>query len=79
MSNQKNSPDTMSLYVRGAIIGAALGLVTAMLYRRAVDEAADGEVNDFSLSVGDMIKLAVLLVGVVRQIAELGSERGKDS
>jgi|GEM_PF-4846665 len=73
---EKTTPNSGNgIYIRGAVIGAILGMISVFLYQRAVDE---DDSSDGSLSVKDMMQLGLILIGVVRQIAELGSKSGKD-
>lgn len=66
-----------SLYISGAILGLILGLVSVYFYDRAKTENNPDQ-QAANLDVSGMIKLGLLLMGVVRQIAELGAENGKD-
>jgi hypothetical protein len=55
----------------GALIGAATGLIGAMLlYRRAEDEG-----KELSISTGDGVRLGVMLVGLLRAVAGLADEK----
>lgn len=72
--NRRNS----RVYVVGATLGLVLGLVSAHMYKRAVEENAENPEN-VSLSVGELISMALLLLGIVRQIADKGAEAGKKS
>lgn len=55
----------------GALIGAATGLVAAMLLHRRANEQG----TELALSAGDGMKLGVLVVGLLRAIASLGDEK----
>ena len=55
----------------GALIGAATGLVAAMLLNRRAEE----EGTELALSAGDGMKLGVMVIGLLRAIASLGEER----
>lgn len=68
-----NSKDN-TLYIWGALLGMGIGLLAAHLYRKALSENAVPEGQVAGLSAGKAIKLALLLVGLLRQIAELGAE-----
>jgi len=62
-----------SAYVIGALIGAALGFLSAYLYAQAADEEVartGGEAP--KLSTGQMIALGLTILGLIRQISEAG-------
>lgn len=61
----------MNIYVAGGILGLVTGLVAAFLYNRAAKE--NGRLNAANLSSSDLVKLGLLLLGTVRQVAELAS------
>ena len=55
----------------GALLGAATGVVGAMLlYRRAEDEG-----KELAISTGDGVRLGVLIVGLLRAVAGLADEK----
>jgi hypothetical protein len=59
----------------GAILGAALGAVGGYLFTRGLDVPREDEPQALSLrSVppGEMVKLLIAIMGVLRGIAELG-------
>ena len=52
----------------GTLIGAATGLVGAMLlYRKAEEEG-----TQISITAGDGMKLGVMVIGLLRAVASLG-------
>ncbi len=56
----------------GALVGAATGLVAAMLLnRRAIKEE-----RTTAITLGEGIKLGLLVFGLLRAIASLGDEKG---
>jgi gas vesicle protein len=57
----------------GALIGAATGLVAALLLNRR----AEKEERQTAITVGDGIKLGVMVFGLLRAIASLGEEEKK--
>jgi hypothetical protein len=60
-------------YIIGALIGAALGFLSAYLYAQAADEEVartGGEAP--KLSTGQMIALGLTTLGLIRQISEAG-------
>ena len=58
------------LLVGGALLGAGVGLATAFLLSRTIEERG-GDSPD--ISTMDALKAAVGVIGVVRGIAALGS------
>ena len=56
------------IYVAGSIIGLAVGFLAAYFYNRAAEESE----NDDGLQATDFLKIALTLLGVVRQLTELG-------
>jgi gas vesicle protein len=59
--------------VYGALIGAATGLIAAMLLnRRAVRDE-----RSTAITTGEGLKLGILLVGLLRAIASLGEDEKK--
>ena len=55
----------------GALVGAATGLVAAMLLNRR----AEKEGAELALTAGDGMKLGVMVFGLLRAIASLGEEK----
>jgi len=59
--------------VYGVLIGAATGLVAAMLLnKRAVNDE-----RSTAITTGEGLKLGVLLIGLLRAIASLGDDEKK--
>ena len=66
----------------GGVAGAALGLAAAWLFMRSVEEeealaiegAAEGAVAPRSIGVGQVVRLGVSILAVLRQIVDLGRE-----
>ena len=56
----------------GVLIGAATGLVAAMMWNRRAEEEGTTEIT-----AGDGVKLGVMIVGLLRAIASLGEEDDK--
>lgn len=54
----------------GVLVGAATGLVAAMMINRRVE--ATGEST--AITTGDGLKLGVMIVGLLRAIASMGDE-----
>ncbi len=55
----------------GALIGAATGLVAAMLLQRRAEQTG----AEISLSTGEGIQLGVMVLGLLRAISSLGDEK----
>lgn len=55
----------------GALIGAATGLVAAMLLQRRAEQTG----TEISLSTGQGIQLGVMILGLLRAISSLGEEK----
>ncbi len=74
----KNTTPSNNLYVWGAILGLTLGIVSVYFYERASNEnVSNPNEKPAQLDFGSIIRLGILLVGLVRQIAEIGAEAGK--
>jgi hypothetical protein len=60
----------------GAILGAGLGALAGYLFTRDLDEFGEGgdpqAVSLRSVRAGDMVKLIIAIMGVLRGVAELG-------
>lgn len=54
----------------GALIGAATGLIAAMLLNRRAEKSD----KSTAITIGDGIKLGVLVFGLLRAIASLGDD-----
>jgi len=55
----------------GALIGAATGLVAAMMLQRRAEKTG----TELSLSAGEGVQLGVMVMGLLRAIAALGDEK----
>ncbi len=55
----------------GALIGAATGLVAAMILQRRAEKTG----TEISLATGEGIQLGVMVLGLLRAIASLGDEK----
>jgi hypothetical protein len=65
----------------GGVAGAALGVAAVWLFMRSVEEealameeAGEGAVAPRSIGVGPMVRLGVSILGVLRQIVDLGRQ-----
>lgn len=71
---QLQTPKNKSqVYVLGSFIGLAVGFLAAYFYNRAAEESE----NQNGLQATDFLKIALTLLGVVRQLTELGSGGSK--
>ena len=55
----------------GAAAGATLGLAAAFLLTRRAEETG----TDITVSAGDGMRLGVMIVGLLRAIADLGEQK----
>jgi hypothetical protein len=55
----------------GAVAGAALGLAGAFLLTRRAEETG----TEITVSAGDGMRLGVMVIGLLRAIADLGVEK----
>lgn len=72
--SKSDAPDwKMRVYVVGLLAGAMFGVFTSYLYARAAEEDKTGDkAQPRSPSTGELVTLGLALLGLVRQIAELG-------
>ncbi len=66
MSDENWKPKVL---IVGGLVGALCGLLAGFLYIRVAEEG-DGPPQ---ISTGNVIKLAIAAIGVVRQAAQLGA------
>ena len=67
------------IIVAGAALGAALGLLSSYLYTRAAEENEDPEAGaPGSVSTGQLLAIILAILGLLRQIAELGKPKKDD-
>jgi len=73
----------MRALILGGVAGAALGVAAAWLFLRSVEEekevlavegAEEGAVAPRSIGAGQVVRLGVSILGVLRQIVDLGRE-----
>jgi hypothetical protein len=57
----------------GAVTGAALGLAGAFLLTRRAEETG----SEIAVSTGDGVRLGVMVIGLLRAIADLGEDNSK--
>lgn len=76
---QQNNPDNgtwkVVAYLIGVLGGALFGALAAMLYTRAVASSELDHGKRPEISTMAIIGLSVSLIGIVRQIVELGTEK----
>ena len=67
------------IIVAGAALGAMLGFLSSYLYTRAAEENGNAEAGaPGSVSTGQMLAVLLAILGLVRQIAELGKGKKDD-
>ena len=67
------------IIVAGAALGALFGLLSSYLYTRAADENGNSEASTRgSVSTGQLLAVLLAVLGLVRQIAELGKPKKSD-
>ena len=57
----------------GAMAGAALGVAGALLLSRRAEETG----SEITVSAGDGLRLSVMIIGLLRAIADLGEADSK--
>ena len=63
----------------GAALGAVLGLLSSYLYTRAAEENGNPEAGaPGSVSTGQALAVLLTILGLLRQIAELGKAKKDD-
>ncbi len=63
----------------GAGLGAVFGLISSYLYTRAAEESDNADAGAVkSVSTGQLLAVFVAVLGLVRQIAELGKSKDAD-
>jgi hypothetical protein len=63
------NPSKTQLIIAGTVLGAALGLVTAIMLARSAEEQG----REVRITAGDMFKIALSLVGTMRGVATIGA------
>ncbi len=59
-------------YVIGSLAGVLVGLLAAYLFNRAAEEDIEINGKPTPLKSGQMISLSLALLGLIRQITEMG-------
>lgn len=78
-SNESLQERRARIIVMGAGLGALLGLISGYFYTRAVEEHGEGGAdNAGSVSSTQVLAVMVAIIGLVRQIAELGKPKKSD-
>ena len=80
MNEANNSQDSQSMTERktrilimGVGIGAICGLISSYLYTRAAEESDGADASaSRSISTGQLLAVLLAVLGVIRQVAELG-------
>ena len=63
-------------YVIGISAGTLFGFIASYLFTRAAEEETDGKKPE-SIPTGQLLTLLLALLGLIRQIAELGKPKKK--
>ncbi len=64
------------IIVIGAGLGALLGLISSYLYTKTAEENGDSEAGPgASISTGQLLAVLLAVLGLMRQIAELGKPK----
>ncbi len=67
------------IILMGAGLGAVFGLITSYLYTRAAEESENAAPGaEKSVSTGQLLAVFVAVLGLARQIAELGKSKEAD-
>lgn len=64
------------IVIAGAILGGALGAAAGFLFSRSAEESGRGlaEITPKSLPTGDIVRLVISIMAVLRSVAELGQK-----
>ena len=64
------------IVIAGAILGAALGAAGGFLFGRGVEESGRqlGDISTKSLPTGEIVRLVISIMAVLRSVAELGQK-----
>lgn len=65
----------MQTYLIGGLAGLALGVLTAYFFARVSEE--NGDAGPTRLKTMDTLKLAVAVLGIMRQITDMGASSKK--
>ena len=70
----KNAPASWKTrtYAVGIIGGIALGLLAAYMYTRAAEDDTSRTGRAARIQTGDLLGLGLALLGILRQVAEMG-------
>ncbi len=78
-TNDKLQDRKARVIMAGAALGAAIGLVSSYLYTRAAEEAEGAEQGaPAPVSTGQALAIVLAILGLIRQIAELGKPKKDD-
>lgn len=73
---EKPAEGDSSTYLVGGALGMLLGVLTAYLYRRTAKENNGGSAPR-PISTGELFRLALAAVALIRQISDLAVNKGK--
>jgi hypothetical protein len=78
--NSPSNPDWKTrTYFIGAIAGAVIGFVSALLYTRAAEEDVARGGQPQRIQTGQLLGLALALLPIIRQITDLGAPPTKNN
>lgn len=70
----ENNNWRVPVYFVGAFLGAVVGAISAYLYSRTVEEKQPDHRPPGAPSTGDLFKLGLTALGLIRAISDLGSK-----
>ncbi|MBX3065046.1 MAG: hypothetical protein KF726_18845 [Anaerolineae bacterium] len=72
---QNDSNWKTPVYLIGGLIGSAVGVVSAYLYAKTVNESQPDRRPPGGPNTGELFKLTLALVALVRSISDLGAKK----
>lgn len=73
---QRTKEREARIFIMSAGLGALIGLISSYLYTRAAEEHGDSDDGYRTpLSAGQVLAVLVAVIGLVKQIAELGKPK----
>ena len=71
-SNGKASSSRTQIYLIGAAAGLLFGLLSAYIFNRAASDSGSLPDGRNRVQTGEVLGLALAMLGIVRQVAEMG-------
>lgn len=75
--DRDNKPWKMPTYVLGGVLGVVIGVLSAHFYAQSVEENQPGS-KPVKLDTGDMIRLGLAAIGMVRMVSDIGARDSAD-